>query len=775
MAKAKKKVEEVTTESRVNKIVQAYEKMSKGEGQIMVLGDDAEIKDVPVIPSGVFSLDRILGVGGYPQGRIIEISGLESSGKTTLTLQAIASAQKHGGICAFVDAEHCLKEGTLVYDADSFSYRPIEELYLEGKTFSVLSVSKDKSLIKQKAKVKKEGKRKVFNIKTKYGRSIFLTDNHKVLTLEGYKLVSELSLDDVLLTPSSFDSNTVEPYSEKDVSEDLSLYRLLGLHLGDGSCDTTDISNVDSDVISDIKAIVTNLKCSVTKNGNYNWRIKQNFKKKKYNIEKEELERLIKDGYILSEMAIFFGCSKSTIVSRLKEYGIYDKVNWRVQASSVRNKKRKIVEFNNDSSVFENSIKNDVYLFLNKFECFSKNSKDRSIPINLRKEELAQVLAGYFLADGTVVDSDNQKRCHASISTSSRRLALDIQSSLLRFGIFSSLSSSKKEDYDLNYRIAINGVSNFSKFLYNIPIYGYKKDRMLKAISSSSKSYDRKKYYSDFFVEAPILHINEEEGEFQTYDVSVCNLDFFEQNFIAEGLVVHNSLDTSYAAKLGVDFNKLLLSQPDSGEAALTTVENLAELLGPGDIIVVDSVAALTPKAELDGEMGDSQIGLQARLMSKAMRKLTGIISKNSVTLIFINQIRQKIGISFGSNETTPGGNALKFYASIRLDIRKIGQIKNSNGDIIGSKTRIKAIKNKVAPPFRQVEVDLRFGEGIPRVNDILDLAIAEGLVQKSGAWFSMNDTNIGQGKEKTIEYLKENPLVVDELEQKLRDIFLSR
>lgn len=229
-----------------------------------------------------------------------------------------------------------------------------------------------------------------------------------------------------------------------------------------------------------------------------------------------------------------------------------------------------------------------------------------------------------------------------------------------------------------------------------------------------------------------------------------------------------HALDPSYAKKLGVDTTNLLVSQPDNGEQALEITETLVRS-NAVDLIVVDSVAALTPQAEIEGDMGDSHMGLQARLMSQALRKLTGIINKSKATVIFINQIRMKIGVMFGNPETTTGGNALKFYASQRVDIRRIGQIKVGE-DIIGNRTKIKVVKNKIAPPFRIAEFDIMYNEGISYLGDILDLAAQYGILEKSGAFYKYEGTTIGQGRDKTKDYLKNNPKVLAEIDKKVRD-----
>lgn len=228
-----------------------------------------------------------------------------------------------------------------------------------------------------------------------------------------------------------------------------------------------------------------------------------------------------------------------------------------------------------------------------------------------------------------------------------------------------------------------------------------------------------------------------------------------------------HALDPSYARKLGVEVDNLLISQPDAGEQALEIADTLVRS-GAVDVLVVDSVAALTPRAELEGEMGDAHVGLQARLMSQALRKLTGSISRSRTMVIFINQIRMKIGIMYGSPETTTGGNALKFYSSVRLDIRRTGQIKN-NDEVVGNRTRVKVVKNKVAPPFKQVEFDIMYGEGISKIGELLDLGVKAGVVEKSGAWYSYDSTRIGQGRDNAKQYLHDHPEVAAAIEQAVR------
>ncbi len=240
---------------------------------------------------------------------------------------------------------------------------------------------------------------------------------------------------------------------------------------------------------------------------------------------------------------------------------------------------------------------------------------------------------------------------------------------------------------------------------------------------------------------------------------------------IAGFIDAEHALDPVYAKNIGVDIDNLYISQPDNGEQALEITETMVRS-GAVDIIIVDSVAALVPKAEIDGEMGDSHVGLQARLMSQALRKLTAVISKSNCIVVFINQLREKVGVMFGNPETTTGGRALKFYSSIRLDVRRIESLKQG-GEVVGNRTRIKVVKNKIAPPFKEAEFDIMFGKGISKEGDILDLAADAGIVIKSGAWFAYNDAKIGQGRENAKQYLIDNPAICQEIEEKVREKYM--
>lgn len=267
-----------------------------------------------------------------------------------------------------------------------------------------------------------------------------------------------------------------------------------------------------------------------------------------------------------------------------------------------------------------------------------------------------------------------------------------------------------------------------------------------------------------------IIEVYGPESSGKTTVALHCVAEVQKRGGIAGFIDAEHALDPVYARNIGVDIDNLYISQPDCGEQALEITETMVRS-GAVDIVVVDSVAALVPKAEIDGDMGDSHVGLQARLMSQALRKLTAVISKSNCIVIFINQLREKVGVMFGNPETTTGGRALKFYSSVRLDVRRTESLKQA-GEIVGNHVRVKVVKNKIAPPFREAEFDIMFGQGISREGDILDLAADSGVVNKSGAWYAYNGEKIGQGRENAKTYLKENPMVCEEIEAKVRDFY---
>ncbi len=296
---------------------------------------------------------------------------------------------------------------------------------------------------------------------------------------------------------------------------------------------------------------------------------------------------------------------------------------------------------------------------------------------------------------------------------------------------------------------------------------GEKADTQISTVPSGSLALDEALGVGGF-PRGRIVEIYGPESSGKTTVALQAVAEVQKQGGLAAYIDAENALDPAYATALGVNIDDLLLSQPGTGEEGLQIADALVSS-GAVDIVVIDSVAALVPKAEIEGEMGDSHVGLQARLMSQALRKLSGTINKTKTIALFINQIREKVGVMFGNPETTPGGRALKFYSTIRLEVRRAEQIKDGS-DVLGNRTRIKVVKNKVAPPFRTAEVDIMYGEGISKMGELIDLAVEKDIIEKSGSWFSYGGNHIGQGREKTKSYLSEHPEVADEITQKVRD-----
>lgn len=296
---------------------------------------------------------------------------------------------------------------------------------------------------------------------------------------------------------------------------------------------------------------------------------------------------------------------------------------------------------------------------------------------------------------------------------------------------------------------------------------GEKTDTQISTVPSGSLALDEALGVGGF-PRGRIVEIYGPESSGKTTVALQAVAEVQKQGGLAAYIDAENALDPAYATALGVNIDDLLLSQPGTGEEGLQIADALVSS-GAVDIVVIDSVAALVPKAEIDGEMGDSHVGLQARLMSQALRKLSGTINKTKTIALFINQIREKVGVMFGNPETTPGGRALKFYSTIRLEVRRAEQIKDG-AEVIGNRTRIKVVKNKVAPPFRQAEVDIMYGEGISKTGELIDMAVERDIIEKSGSWFSYNGSHIGQGREKAKRYLAENPDVMEEITQKVRN-----
>ena len=719
----------------------ALARISKVHETVVSQIKEMDVKEVEVISSGSYSIDHALGRGGFPRGTIAEIFGKPSGGKTTLSLLAIAEAQKLGGNAAFIDVEHCLTGDSLVYLADYGNHGRIEDLV--DKDIKVLSLSSKGKPIIQNAIVKYAGDKEVYEIKAKYGRVLKATGNHRVLTSEGYKLVSDLRLDDILVGFSNIPQvNNSDKLSRKEKN----LYRLLGYHLGDGSMGQVDIANIDPIIIEDLQKIAKENDCHIN-HYKYNLSFHSN-NSDRLNIPKKELEELFLQQHLyVKDIARIYNCSEPSVKQRLLEFKIVsDKDDLLVRSNKMKYTNYECLVA---SKNIEQWHPNSLHRFLSKFESFFLPSKQRYIPNNLKQEQLRQVLSGLFMTDGTVISIEYHNRCSLSFSTSSRRLAYDIQASLLKFGITSSVGFSRKEKYDLNYQVNVNGVENFIKFYQNIPTISYKHDRIKKAILKVTP-LERRQILDNTML-FPIKSIIKLKGKQPVYDLSVNNPLDYEQNFFCEGLIVHNSLDLDWAAKLGVKTDDLIVTQPDSGEQALQIVEELVQT-GQVGIIVVDSVAGLIPRSELEAELGQQNMAAQARLLSQALRRLVPVVGKSRSVLLFINQVRDGLN-PYGPKEVTPGGNALKFYSSLRLSVKKVSgsEIKGSEGEPLGHQVEASIVKNKTAAPGKKATFTLRFLEGVDRVEEIVNLGITLGIVEQAGPTYKYDGVSY-RGKEKIVE-----------------------
>jgi len=712
-------------------------------------------------PSGCPALDDALG-GGWPKGRFVELFGGEAGGKTTLSLHAISEHQKKypDEDVALIDTEFCLASGTLVYDASSMVYRPVEDMV--GESVKVLSWV-DGKMIPQPAKVVSVGERDVYLVRCSAGRKIRLTDNHRVLTQDGYKEVSDLMSGDTMFVPRKLSEYNGSSFF---VDKDLELYRILGYHIGDGTVGCAEVATVDGAVVEDLQSIAAKHDCVVTFNGTL-----ARFRKKDlkyYDISEDAVVKMLEDGLLLEEIALEFGCSLDTVRGRIKEYGLGSKYNFRQRAAVARNERDTNIP--RSESKYCGGIKSSIYDFLSKFDCFHKYSGQRRMPIGLNNYQLVQVLAGMWMSDGCVIDPHKQHRCAAYYSTTSRILAMDVQAALQRLGVFSSISEyiKPREDgdgyHDVSYNVYIRGREDLARFASCVKLSGYKRDRIdsaLAYVAPKSAVRDGKDLIG---VEVVSVEL---DGSSQTFDVSVANPNDECQNFLAEGMIVHNSFDSEYASAIGVDTRYLVVCQPESGEQALNV---LSQLINEGvGLILVDSVAALTTRSELEGDIGDTKVAEQARLMSGALRRLTMEAGRKQATVLWTNQVRDKIGISYGDKTTTPAGRALKHYASIRVNVSRIGSVKEKVGGeevIVANKVKVDVKKNKTASPFRQAEFFIAFGHGIDEASAILDSALDCGAIVRKGARFTMTtpagDEVLPVGRQAVLDAIRADKVMKD-------------
>lgn len=541
--------------------------------------------------------------------------------------------------------------------------------------------------------------------------------------------------------PEQVNDNTLTE-EEKD------LWRLVGLYIGDGTRNTTSLSNIDPDIINDYTNIVKKyFNCDIRVWKEQLSAIRDEETRQKdnciFNYDKNQLEYLFLELKLsLDQLCKLYETSPETMKKQLILNNIVSKdYNFRKHSTPQRVHKKNI-ELPKDITIIKNKVSlNPLKTFLNQFEFYQLYSKERYLPANLTLPQLSQVLAGIFLTDGTVVDVNKKKCCNLAYSTSSYRLALDIQASLSRFAIKSSLyfSNKKKNDtevYDKNYQVVIHGLNNAQLFLKHIPIYGIKKQKLLNAINVISSNNKKINYLGDL-QELKIKSIVKEDNKVDVYDVSVANSNYLERNFLANGLIVHNCVDLAYCRKLGVDTSeeKFLLIQPDSGVQALTVMEEFCEA-GVCSVVILDSIASLRTEQEVNGDVGDQHMAVLARLLSAPMKNLTSSAKKTNTAILFINQVRAGIGI-YGAPDVTPGGNSVKFYPSLRISVARKDWIKKGE-EPIGQVIRARTIKNRMNNPYKVEEISLIFGEGIDQVIEAVDVAVEKGIIVRGGAWFNL-------------------------------------
>lgn len=617
---------------------------------------------------------------------------------------------------------------------------------------------------------------------TTAGRKITATSNHEFLTQNGYKRLQDISVGDTVYTPRHFGECLNYPTLSEKESD---LWRLVGLYIGDGTKNKSSLSNIDPDIIQDYTNILDkyfNCGVRINKEQLSAFQKTKNTAQNQEIIDPEQLKYLYIDlNLTIRQLCELYKTSDQTIKSQL----IYNKIipedyDYREHSKAVRIKQKESV----DISVFKDSVvnfkdtnhsKNNFEKFLSTFEFHQLYSKERYIPSNLSLPQLAQVLAGIFLTDGTVVDVNKQPRISFSFSTSSRRLALDIQGSLQRFGMSSSITFACKKRpknkgyYDPNYHVIVRGHKNASLFLQYIPIYGIKKLKLERAISKIS-NMNKTTYLGDL-QELKVVSIVEEQEKQETYDISVANLNYIERNYLAEGLIVHNCVDLNYLAKLGVDTSeeKFLLIQPDSGVQALTVMEEFCEA-GVCSVVILDSIASLRTEQEVNGDVGDQHMAVLARLLSAPMKNLTSSAKKTNTAILFINQVRAGIGI-YGAPDVTPGGNSVKFYPSLRISVARKDWIKKGE-EPIGQVIRARTIKNRMNNPYKVEEISLIFGEGIDQVIEAVDVAIDNNIIVKGGAWFNFTSVDGEQlklqGRESVYEFYKNSSKDFEDLKSKL-------
>ena len=732
-----------------------------GKGSVMRVGSDAPIVPVDTISSGSLGLDLALGVGGLPRGRIVEIYGPESSGK-----------------CLTADT-HVLAEKGLVTLAELFEMEGYKATCTSRIQPHAVGLVNEEGEIEQTSHLTWNNRKPVSVLQTSLGLTLKPTANHplRVMDESGYivwRNTNHIKTGDHVVVMRG---TQVFPKSDMITEDEATL---LGFLVADGAnapANRTHFSNSDPEIIAEYTGLVGDMV--------------PHLPIRSYeHADTATIDHHVNSKEWRTDLAVRLGLG-------------YDKSATKTVPLTVRTSGRAV------QKAFLRA-----YLEL---ECSLDPSKrllevSSASKILLEQVQLMLLNFGYvgILARKPVGETDYWR-----LSYSGSEGAALVRDLGMRTQARQAVAAQFAEETNGSTNIdSIPNLGGLISVLYRAcDLRSRAADDLLGDYMGSSPraqvTYPRLAKIVEFFENGigqdghPILthlrHLLEKRFFFaRVDDITADEAPTFDvclpktHSFWSNGIVSHNTtltlhvlaeaqkrgftcafvdaehaLDIQYAQKLGVNLDDLLISQPDTGEQGLNITETLARS-GAVDVIIVDSVAALTPEKELEGDVGDSQVGVQARMMSQAMRKLTGVVSKHNVLLIFINQIRMKIGVMFGSPETTTGGNALKFYASVRLDIRRTGSIKDKD-TAVGNTTRVKVVKNKVAPPFRQAEFDIMFGQGISKAGELIDLGVAAGVVEKSGAWYSYGSERIGQGKEKVREFLISNPNVAADIEAKIR------
>ena len=735
-----------------------------GKGSIMRLGDDGARLNVSAVPTGSLALDLALGVGGLPRGRIVEIYGPEGSGKC-LTADTYVWTD-HGLETVAELFERCGQRASCtsrISDVRALGVRAVNE---RGDLEPIAALTHN-------------NKRPVVRLRLKSGRTVSATHNHPLRVIDDngfivWRRAGKISPGDTVVS-AAFGAE--EAASGDGLSEDEALF--LGYVVAEGSLTESsriNFTNWDPEVGAEFTKLAEGL---------FDARVRCYYGKE-YHVTGKKLRTEIAERYGLDYVTAHGKSVPHCIrvgghkVQRAFLSALFEGDGWVDKSSTI-----------GYASASERLAREVQLLLLGLGIPTTVASKHNHVyDRDYWTVTINPAVVHRFLEEVGFRSERRSKQVAASFRRSKHDPRFENIPNLGRLLTALRNDVGGDREFDRIFRDVtrsdINCECSRSR-LERVVEWGQKREENLSSTGRSILSYFTELATARCTFER--VEAVEDAGIEPTFDLMMPQT----HSFVANGIMSHNTtvslhvvaeaqkagglvafidaehaLDPSYARAVGVDIDNLLCSQPDTGEQALEIVDTLVRS-GALDVIVVDSVAALVPRAEIEGEMGDAQMGLQARLMSQAMRKLTGSVSRTKTILIFINQIREKIGITFGSNETTPGGRALKFYSSVRLDVRRIDSLKNG-AEIVGSRIRVKVVKNKVSAPFRKAEFDIQYGTGISKEGSLLDVAIDEGIVRKSGAWFIYGDDQLGQGRENAKVFLAENPDIGAEIELKIKD-----